>query len=148
MNFFDAVLQAVNTLVQQNLGIFDGMGQNLFRAFATILVVWYGIRAALAAGEQRGTVHFANFVTLILMISFGFAMVNYYDTPIPGFGGDFDHLITDEAAFLAKQSGQANAQRIADDPQYVLSNLEAPGITQPIATFLYSILWLGAVVTE
>ena len=30
MNFFDAVLQAVNTLVQQNLGIFDGMGQNLF----------------------------------------------------------------------------------------------------------------------
>ena len=47
MNFFDAVLQAVNTLVQQNLGVFDGMGQNLFRAFATILVVWYGIKAAL-----------------------------------------------------------------------------------------------------
>jgi hypothetical protein len=65
MNFFDAVLQAVNTLVQQNLGIFDGMGQNLFRAFATILVVWYGIKAALAAGEQRGGFHFDNFVTLL-----------------------------------------------------------------------------------
>jgi len=48
MNFFDEVLQAVDALVQQNLGIFDGMGQNLFRAFATILVVWYGIKAALA----------------------------------------------------------------------------------------------------
>ena len=36
MNFFDTVLQAVNTLVQQNLGIFDGMGQNLYRALATI----------------------------------------------------------------------------------------------------------------
>ncbi len=95
MNFFDEVLQAVDTLVQQNLGIFDGMGQNLFRAFATILVVWY-----------------------------------------------------DEAASLSNQIGQANAQRIADDTQYVLSNLEAPGITQPIATFLYSLLWLGAVVTE
>ena len=66
MNFFDAVLQAVNALVQQNLGIFDGMGQNLFRALATILVVWYGIKAALAAGEHRGGFHFANFVTLIL----------------------------------------------------------------------------------
>ena len=148
MNFFDAVLQAVNTLVQQNLGIFDGMGQNLFRAFATILVVWYGIKASLAAGENRGGFHFANFVALILMISFGFAMVNYYDSPIPGFGRDFHHLITDEAATLSSQIGQANAQRIADDTTYVLSNLEAPGITQPIATFLYALLWLGAVVTE
>jgi TrbL/VirB6 plasmid conjugal transfer protein len=147
MNFFDAMLQAVNTLVQQNLGIFDGMGQNLFRAFATIMVVWYGVKAALAAGEHRGF-HFANFVTLVLMISFGFAMVNFYDAPIPGFGRDFHHLITDEAATLSNQIGQANAQRIADDTQYVLGNLEAPGITQPIATFLYSLLWLGAVLTE
>ena len=53
MNFFDAVRQTVNTLVQQNLGVFDGMGQNLFRAFATIILVWYGIKAALAAGEQK-----------------------------------------------------------------------------------------------
>ncbi len=148
MNFFDAVLQAVNTLVQQNLGIFDGMGQNLFRALATILVVWYGLKAALAAGEGRSGFHFANFVTLVLVISFGFAMVNYYDTPIPGFGRDFHHLITDEAAYLSNQIGQTNAQRIADDTNYVLSNLEAPGITQPMATFLYGLLWLGAVVTE
>ena len=148
MNFFDAVLQAVNTLVQQNLAIFDGMGHNLFRAFATILVVWFGIRAGLASGEHHGGFHFANFVSLILMISFGFAMVNYYDTPIPGFGRDFHHLITDEAAYLSNQIGQANAQRIADDTSYVLSNLEAPGITQPIATFLYALLWLAAVVTE
>ena len=148
MNFFDAVLQAVNALVQQNLGVFDGMGQNLFRAFATILVAWYGLKAALAAGENRSGFHFANFVTLILMISFGFGMVNYYDTPIPGFGRDFHHLITDEAATLSNQIGQANAQRIADDTNYVLSNIEAPGITQPIATFLYFLLWLGAVVTE
>jgi hypothetical protein len=148
MNFFDAVLQAVNALVQQNLGIFDGMGQNLFRALATILVVWYGIKAALAAGEHSGGFHFANFVTLILMISFGFAMVNYYNAPIPGFGRDFHHLITDEAANLSNQIGQANAQRIADDTSYVLGNLDTPAITQPVAIFLYALLWLGAVVTE
>ena len=148
MNFFDSVLQAVNALVQQNLGIFDAMGQNLFRAFATILVVWYGIKAALAAGDQRGGFHFANFVSLILMISFGFAMVNYYDTPIPGFGRDFHHLITDEAAILSNKIGQSNAQRIADDTAFVLGNLEAPSITQPIAVFLYALLWLAAIVTE
>jgi len=148
MNFFDAVLQAINALVQQNLGVLDGMGHNLFRAFATILVVWYGIKAAFGAGEHRAGFHFGNFVSLILMISFGFAMVNYYDAPIPGIGRDFHHLITDEAASLSNQIGQANAQRIADDTNYVLSNLEAPSITQPIATFLYALLWLGAVITE
>jgi hypothetical protein len=148
MNFFDVMLQAVNTLVRQNLGVFDGMGQNLFRAFATILVVWYGVKAALAAGEHGGGLHFSNFVALVLMISFGFAMVNYYDAPIPGFGRDFHHLITDEAANLSNQIGQANAQRIADDTTYVLGNLDAPAITQPIAIFLYALLWLGAVVTE
>jgi type IV secretory pathway VirB6-like protein len=74
--------------------------------------------------------------------------VNYYNAPIPGIGRDFHHLITDEAAFLSNQIGQTNAQRIADDTNYVLSNLEAPGISQPIATFLYALLWLGAVVTE
>jgi type IV secretory pathway VirB6-like protein len=148
MNFFDAVLQAVTTLVQQNLGVFDAMGQNLFRALATILVAWYGIKAALSAGEHRGGLHFGNFVTLILIISFGFAMVNYYDRPIPGLGRDFHHLVTDEAAYLSNRIGQANAQRIADDTTYVLGNLEAPGITQPIATFLYALLWIGAVVTE
>jgi type IV secretory pathway VirB6-like protein len=148
MNFFDTVLQSVNALVQQNIGVFDGMGQNLFRALATIMVAWYGIKAGLAAGEHRGGFHFANFVSLVLMISFGFAMVNYYDRPIPGFGRDFHHLITDEAAALSNQIGQANAQRISDDTEYVLGSLEAPGITQPIATFLYALLWLGAVLTE
>lgn len=148
MNFFDQMLQAVNTLVQQNLGVFDGMGQNLFRAFATILVVWYGVKAALAAGEHRGGFHFANFVSLILMISFGFAMVNYYDAPIPGFGRDFHHLITDEAANLSNQIGQANAQRIADDTAYVLGNLDTPSVTQPVAMFLFFLLMLGALTTE
>lgn len=148
MNFFDAVLQAINTLVQQNIAIFDGMGQNLYRSLATIMVVWYGIKAGLSAGDHRGGIHFANFTTLILMISFGFAMVNYYNAPIPGFGRDFHHLMTDEAAALSSQIGGANAERIAADTQYVLGHMEAPGITQPLATFLYALLWLGAVVTE
>src|SRR5260370_25344050 len=113
MNFFDEVLQAVDALVQQNLGIFDGMGKNLFRAFATILVVWYGIKAGLASGEHHGGFHFANFVTLILIISFGFALVNYYDAPIPGFRRDFHHLITDEATNLSHHISHANHHRFS-----------------------------------
>ena len=79
------------------------MGQNLFRAFATILVVWYGVKSALSAASGRTPFHFDNFASLLLTISFGFAMVNYYSTPIPGIGTSFHNLITDESQFLANK---------------------------------------------
>ena len=65
------------------------MGQNLFRMFATILVVWYGLKSALSAASGEHSFHFDNFASLLLTISFGFAMVNYYSTPIPGVGTSF-----------------------------------------------------------
>ena len=43
-DYLQFIFQAINTLLQQNLGFFDAMGQNLFRMFATILVAWFGIK--------------------------------------------------------------------------------------------------------
>jgi len=51
-------------------------------------------------------------------------------------------------ASLSNQSDKPTRNGIADDTGYVLGNLEAPGITQPIATFLYAWLWLAAVATQ
>src|SRR5271167_3627376 len=100
MDYLQFIFQAINNLLTQNLGFFDAMGQNLFRSFATILIVWYGIKSALAAASGRSPFHFDNFASLLLTISFGFAMVNYYSNPIPGVGTSFHALVTDEAQFL------------------------------------------------
>ena len=75
---------------------FDTMGQNLFRSFATILLAWFGIKSALASASGRPAFHFDHFASLLLTISFGFAMVNYYSAPIPGIGTSFHNLVTDE----------------------------------------------------
>src|SRR5712691_7541522 len=116
-DFLQFIFQAINNLLTQNLGFFDAMGQNLFRMFATILIVWYGVKSALAAGGGH-SFHFHNFASLLLTISFGFAMVNYYSTPIPGIGASFHNLTTDEAQFLANRINQAELQtvvaRVAD----------------------------------
>jgi len=40
---------------------------------------------------------------------------------------------TERSPTLASQLGQSNAQRIADDTSYVLSNLAAPGPLKPLA---------------
>lgn len=48
-------LSRLTNLLQQNLGFFDSMDQNLFRAFAATLLVWFGVKAALAsASGHRG----------------------------------------------------------------------------------------------
>ena len=110
-DFLQFIFQAINNLLTQNLGFFDAMGQNLFRSFATILVVWYGeIRSLLS--ERQESFHFDNFASLLLTISFGFAMVNYYSEPIPGVGTSFHNLITDESQFLANKINQTELQTV------------------------------------
>jgi len=117
-DYLQFIFQAINNLLTQNLGFFDAMGQNLFRMFATILVVWYGVKSALSAASGRHFLHFDNFAALLLTISFGFGMVNYYSTPITGMGRSFHNLITDESQFLSTKINQTELQtveeRIAD----------------------------------
>ena len=109
-DYLQFIFQAINTLLTQNLGFFDAMGQNLFRSFATILVAWYGIKSALSAASGKYPFQFDNFASLLLTISFGFAMVNYYNAPIPGVGVSFHNLVTNEAQFLSGQIDQAQLQ--------------------------------------
>ena len=55
-----------------------------------------GIRMMLGmreAGEEM-----FGFAKLLLVIAFGYAMIAYYESPIPGIGVSFSNLITDQAA--------------------------------------------------
>ena len=111
-DYLQFVFEAIRQLLTNNIGFFDAMGQNLFRSFATILIAWYGIKSALAAASGRSPFHFDNFASLLLTISFGFAMVNYYSNPIPGVGTSFHSLVTDEAQFLSGKIDQAQLQTV------------------------------------
>ena len=106
-DYLQFIFQAIGNLLTENLGFFDTMGQNLFRTFATILVVWFGVKSALGAAGGKHPFQFDNFASLLLTVSFGFAMVNYYSTPIPGIGTSFHNIVTDEAQFLSSQIDQA-----------------------------------------
>jgi hypothetical protein len=94
-----------NNLYAQNADTFLTLGLNLFRGFATILIVWTGVKAALNAASGGPGFDFSKFVDLLLVITFGYAMVRYYATPIPGIGVSFYHLITDQAFILADHIG-------------------------------------------
>ncbi len=139
-DYLQYVFQAINTLLTQNLGFFDAMGQNLFRSFATILVVWYGVKSALSAASGRSPFHFDNFASLLLTISFGFAMVNYYSTPIPGIGTSFHNLVTDEAQFLSSKIDQAQLQTVISQVADFESRMDSPSWGDIFGTAIYVIV--------
>jgi hypothetical protein len=139
-DYLQYIFQAINTLLTQNLGFFDSMGQNLFRSFATILIAWYGIKSALSAASGKNPFQFDNFASLLLTISFGFAMVNYYSTPIPGVGTSFHNLITDEAQFLSGQINQAQLQTVVTQVADFESRMDSPTWGDILGTFIYVIV--------
>jgi hypothetical protein len=139
-DYLQFIFQAINNLLTQNLGFFDTMGQNLFRMFATILVVWYGAKSALSAASGRHFLHFDNFAALLLTISFGFGMVNYYSAPIPGIGVSFHNLITNEFQFLANTINQTELQTVEERVADFETRMDSPGFGDILGTAEYVVI--------
>jgi len=139
-DYLQYIFQAINNLLGRNLGVFDVMGQNLFRSLATILVVWYGLKSALAAASGRSAIHFDDFASLLLTIAFGSAMVTYYATPIPRMGVSFHNLVTDEAQFLSGQIDQAELQNVIQGVTDFESRMDSPGWGDFLGTAVYVVI--------
>jgi type IV secretory pathway VirB6-like protein len=139
-DYLQFIFQAIGNLLTENLGFFDTMGQNLFRTFATILIVWYGVKSALAAAGGKHPFQFDNFASLLLTVSFGFAMVNYYTAPIPGMGASFHNLVTNESQFLANKINQTELQTVIEHVNDFEARIDAPGVTDLLGTLFYAVV--------
>jgi type IV secretory pathway VirB6-like protein len=139
-DYLQFIFQAIGNLLTENLGFFDTMGQNLFRTFATILVVWFGVKSALGAAGGKHPFQFDNFASLLLTVSFGFAMVNYYTAPIPGIGSSFHNLVTNESQFLANKVNQTELQTVIEHVNDFEARMDAPGVTDLLGTLFYAVV--------
>ncbi|HWR15495.1 MAG TPA: type IV secretion system protein [Terriglobales bacterium] len=114
-NPFTFLGQAISELLTSHSTAIQAMGLNLFRGLALILIVWFGVKAALSAAHGHGGgFNFAHFADLILLISFGLGMLTYYSTPIPGVGYSFSDLVTQETLQLSALIESDQMQQIAD----------------------------------
>ena len=121
----------ITQLMNENAGMFEAMGTNMFRGFALILIAWYGAKSALASasGGTGPLFHFDHFASLLMTISFGFGMITYYSRPIPGIGLSFNHLITDQGLSLANQLNHSMVQEISDRFANLHFGMELPTLT-------------------
>lgn len=136
-------------LMNQHANFFEVMGMNLFRAFAVIMICWFGVQLALSQGQDQHAAQ--KFASLLLTIAFGLTMIKFYSAPIPGFGRSFYHLIVDEGTALANVLHHG----VIDEIMQRLNNLawgaETPGwniLINTLEVVRYVIVLLAITVLE
>ena len=100
LNLLPTVQQAISNLLTVYEPEFLRFGYGLFLAFATIVIVWHGVRM-MFSGERLGEQMF-DFAKLLLFVSFGYALITFYEAPLPGIGVSFSNLITDQAYYFQR----------------------------------------------
>jgi hypothetical protein len=135
------VQQAITSLLATQMPPFLGIGNRMFVSFATILLVWQGVRMMLDWRESGE--HMFSFAKLLLMIAFGEAMIAFYASPIPGFGESFSSLITNEALTLARLISGQSIQDAQQNLNGLWNSLEQPDAWSILANLLY---WLMLIV--
>ena len=128
------VQQAIVSLLNANEPTFVGIGTRLFTSFATILIAWYGIRWMLGGTDGEGHYGFAR---LLLVIAFGYTMIAFYQTPIPGIGSSFSNLITDQTSYLARVISARSVQDAQQTLSTLWNALEQPDPWSILANLLY-----------
>ncbi len=116
----------LSQLMTTHAALFQTLGLNLFRGFALILIVWFGVKSALSSADGGPGFQLDRFASLVITIAFGYAMIVYYANPIPGFGTSFYRLITDQGANLAKQIDVATLQEVKQRLDSMYISLESP----------------------
>jgi hypothetical protein len=129
------VQQAIATLLANQEPQFLGIGNRMFLSFAAILIAWHGIRMMLAWRESGE--HMFSFAKLLLFIAFGYAMIAYYASPIPGIGSSFSDLITDQALYLAGLISARSVQNAQESLNTLWNALEQPDAWSILANLLY-----------
>lgn len=134
------VQQAITSLLTTYEPEFLSLGYSLFVAFATIVLAWQGIKMMLAG--ERLSDHLFEFARLLLFISFGYALITFYERPIPGIGVSFSNLVTDQAHFLANKLEARSFELVWDHLDELWSHFLPPDAWSILANLLYWVLLL------
>jgi len=132
------VQQAITSLLTTYEPEFLRLGYSLFIAFATILIVWHGIKMMLS-GDSLGDQLFG-FAKLLLFIAFGYALVAFYESPIPGVGVSFSNLITDQAHEFANILDARSLELVFDHLDQLWQDFVQPDAWSILANLLYWLL--------
>lgn len=100
LNLIPTIQEAITSLLTTREPEFLRFGSGLFLALATIVIAWNGIR--LMFSSEGLNEQLFNFAKVLLFVAFGYALITYYEAPLPGIGVSFSNLITDQAFYFQR----------------------------------------------
>src|SRR3954451_19207091 len=98
LNLIPTIQQAIGNLLTTHEPEFLAFGSRLFMALATIVLAWQGIRMMFSSDAMNDKLF--EFAKALLVVSFGYGLITFYETPLPGIGVSFSNLITDQAYYF------------------------------------------------
>lgn len=119
----------LTNLMTTHAAMFETLGMNLFRSLAIILIVWFGVKSALASASGHSGFHLDHFAALLMTIAFGDAMITFYSHPIPGMGVSFFHLIVDQGTNLANALNNGIITELWSRLNAIYFETEQPGLS-------------------
>jgi hypothetical protein len=135
---FATVQQAISSLLTTYEPEFLRFGYSLFIAFATIVIAWQGVRMMLSNDSLSDRMF--QFAKLLLFISVGYALVAFYESPIPGIGVSFSNLITDQTHTFANILDARSLELTFDHLDELWQHFVQPDPWAILANLLYWLL--------
>lgn len=144
LNLLPTIQQAIANLLLTHEPEFLRLGFRLFTSLATVLIAWQGIQMMFSR-DGLGEAMF-DFAKLLLFVSFGYAMIAFYESPIPGIGVSFSNLVTDQAFYLQSILEARAFDNIYQHFDDLSDRFVQPGALAILANLIYwSVLFLIAV---
>ena len=123
MNLLAWINQGIDNLTQTSGPGIDALGNHIFIALLTTMMVWFGVQEALASAQGGTGFNFAKFVNFVVVASFAYTLMEFYANPIPGVGYSFQQFITVGATSVSNIIGQDGSDQLNQSIQALQGQL-------------------------
>jgi hypothetical protein len=139
---FEYIAQACQALAATAAPSITAMGIHIVIALATIMMVWFGVQEALASADGEGGFSMGRFLNLFMLLTFSYAMVNYYDSSIPGIGFSIKSFIDGGTTNLVSLIGSDGSTTMLSEI-HAASSKTGPSLLTSMMSPYYAIVYFA-----
>jgi len=140
MGLFQIISQGCQSLAAATAPSVSAMGIHIVIALATIMLVWFGVQEALASSQGGPGFSMGKFLNLFMLLTFAYAMVNYYDSSIPGLGFSIKGFIDGGTANLVNIIGADGSTTMLNEIN-AASSKTGPSILSSLMSPYYAMVY-------
>jgi TrbL/VirB6 plasmid conjugal transfer protein len=142
MSLFQSIAQACQSLAAAVEPSISALGIHIVLALATIVMVWFGVQEALASAHGEAGFSMGRFLNLFMLLTFAYAMVNYYDSSIPGLGFSLKGFIDGGTINLVNLIGSDGSNAMLNEIN-AASSKTGPGLLNTMMSPYYAIVYFA-----